>query len=59
MNSKAKAQWQGSPKPKADSSKWLKEKKKTHTQKTADKFNQEKRGNKTTGNEKQAGLQIP
>ena len=28
MNSKAKAQWQGSPKPKADSSKWLKEKNK-------------------------------
>ena len=36
-----------------------KRKKKTPTPKTADKFNQEKRGNKTTGNEKQAGLQIP
>ena len=58
MNSKAKAQWQGSPKQKADSFKWIKEKKKKNTQKTADKFNQEKRGNKTTGNEKQAGLRI-
>lgn len=33
-------------------------KKKKKPQKTADKFNQEKRGNKTTGNEKQAGLRI-
>ena len=35
-----------------------KKKKQKNTQKTADKFNQEKRGNKTTGNEKQAGLRI-